>query len=471
MTGILLDLILTHFNELLTGESLIPLEQLSGEMRDIGVRINFLIKKWAQNKNSIDTHYLTLSKILDAIPQGVFWKDVDSVFLGCNDIFAKMINYDSPDQIIGKTDYELTGADRALSYRKDDLQVLRTGEPLHHLHYTSSSRTRWTDTSKIPLVDATGTIYGVLGVSKDITAIRLAAIKLQESEHKFRTLAESITESMWMMDSDFNLTYVNPANETLTGYSSEEAMSLTLTQRFPPETIAIIKQMLLKRDDPSFNETVIEADLLRKDGTRRTCLFRVSILRDEFGKYFGTIGTSADITEKKKAEQELIKLATTDSLTGAYNRRYFLDRLQHEMVRSRRYHTPLSIIMLDIDHFKKINDTYGHPAGDTAIVTLVKRVTDCLRKSDFMGRLGGEEFCLMLPDTDSGSALLMAERVRSLIEDCNITHEFLTFKMTVSLGIAELGPDDTDQSIMSHVDLALYESKNSGRNRVTTHIQ
>ena len=165
----------------------------------------------------------------------------------------------------------------------------------------------------------------------------------------------------------------------------------------------------------------------------------------------------------------LYEAAITDGLTGLYIRRFAMHRLAGEIKRSRRYQEPLSVIMCDIDHFKRVNDTWGHPAGDAVIIATAKSLQGGLRTDvDLACRFGGEEFVLILPSTGAEAAKLAAERLRKAIESLRVaagTPDPLQF--TMSFGVAELGNEADADALLKRADEALYESKRSGRNRVS----
>ena len=169
----------------------------------------------------------------------------------------------------------------------------------------------------------------------------------------------------------------------------------------------------------------------------------------------------------KKALQELEKLAGTDSLTGVANRRQLTIATEKELSRVRRYGHSFSMLLLDIDHFKQVNDTYGHPVGDRVIVTMTDTIQSLLRRGDSLGRLGGEEFVVLLPHTNSDKALLVAERIRQRVAQIAITVPEATIYITVSIGVATyLESDRSIDNILKRADDALYEAKNQGRDRV-----
>ncbi|QCO17007.1 diguanylate cyclase (plasmid) [Azospirillum brasilense] len=169
-------------------------------------------------------------------------------------------------------------------------------------------------------------------------------------------------------------------------------------------------------------------------------------------------------------QRQLERLATTDSLTGALNRGRFMARAADEVARARRSGQPLSAIMLDIDHFKKVNDTYGHATGDEAIRTVVRVCRSMVRGADVLGRLGGEEFAILLPETPPQGAALLAERLRRALAETDVriaNGAGSSLSFTVSIGVSALRPAESSvAAVLARADEALYRAKNGGRNRV-----
>ncbi|CCD96947.1 Diguanylate cyclase (modular protein) [Bradyrhizobium sp. ORS 375] len=179
----------------------------------------------------------------------------------------------------------------------------------------------------------------------------------------------------------------------------------------------------------------------------------------------GRMLTYTDITDLARNAKQLEKLATVDAMTGVFNRRHFLVLAQAEWSRFQRYHRPLSVLMIDIDHFKSVNDQYGHAVGDEAIAALAGVCRRDRRRADVVGRLGGEEFAVLLPETEQAQALLIAERIRNQVGACVLARPGGRFNMTISLGIAMAAPDMSDVGdLLKAADRALYEAKAAGRN-------
>ena len=170
------------------------------------------------------------------------------------------------------------------------------------------------------------------------------------------------------------------------------------------------------------------------------------------------------------ANMKLQQLSSTDCLTGLYNRRYWEQSLAFAYARNQRYGNATSLMMFDIDHFKRVNDTYGHPAGDEVIRQVARLVREQIRDSDVAGRYGGEEFGVVLSDTDKAGAQIIAERLRKAVENLDVQHDGQSIRFTISLGVADLvEPSGSHTDLIAWADHALYQSKHRGRNRVTVH--
>jgi len=168
---------------------------------------------------------------------------------------------------------------------------------------------------------------------------------------------------------------------------------------------------------------------------------------------------------------ELMTMATLDPLTGALNRRAFMDRSKTELERARRHRRPLSLLMLDGDHFKRVNDAYGHAAGDEALRVLTRTIGGLMRTSDSFGRFGGEEFVVLAPETPMGGACELAERIRAAMADTQIIHGDARFTLTVSIGATAVDPGESDIApALARADSALYRAKEQGRNQISSFI-
>ncbi len=192
-------------------------------------------------------------------------------------------------------------------------------------------------------------------------------------------------------------------------------------------------------------------------------------VRDELAAHAGRLQEKRDMLQAVVAERtaELTRLATTDSLTGIANRRHFIERGRQELERATRYRLPLAVLLLDIDHFKQVNDNFGHPAGDKLLQLVAYACQSSARHIDLAGRLGGEEFALLMPETGAIAAHLAAERLRRAIAGIAPAQSGVLLPVTASFGVASLNAHDTSlDTLLARADAALYRAKNGGRNRV-----
>lgn len=174
-----------------------------------------------------------------------------------------------------------------------------------------------------------------------------------------------------------------------------------------------------------------------------------------------------EITDRVRLQRELEALAWRDPLTGADNRRQFLRQAERQFAQAQRHHRPLCAILIDIDHFKSVNDRYGHAAGDRVIIAVAMAARTTLRSSDLFGRLGGEEFAALLPETEIDGALYLANRLRQAIETLSVEENGQSIRFTASFGVsAQLEGDSDLPALLHRADLALYDAKREGRNRV-----
>lgn len=231
---------------------------------------------------------------------------------------------------------------------------------------------------------------------------------------------------------------------------------------FASRTEKLDAELLAKGGNVFYEAVSVDAE-----GRARTMIYNKAVLTDAAGQAVGLVAVITDITEQKRMEEALRRLATTDPLTGALNRRAFMDAARRDLALAQRHGEPLTVALADIDHFKRVNDLHGHATGDEALKQFVGTVQGALRASDVLGRMGGEEFALILPHTALASAMLLAERLRQTLATLRVRGPSGEVDFTVSIGLAELGTHGTTiDTLLQAADEALYRAKSAGRNRV-----
>ncbi len=305
----------------------------------------------------------------------------------------------------------------------------------------------------------------IVCIYNDVTERKLA----EKALHLTQFSVDRATDCLYWVTNSGRFQYVNTTACEVLGYSREELLSFSIMDIDPyfsaqnwPEHWQELKQK---------GSLKLETVQRCKDGREIPVEIAANYLIFEGSEY--NCAFVRDISERKALQAELERQARIDYLTGIANRRYFMEQGEAELARSNRYGNPLSILMLDIDHFKAVNDTYGHEAGDKALGTLGHILVEVLREIDVPGRMGGEEFAILLPETSHDKALDVAERLRAVIADSTILLESgQDLRFTVSIGVATLTDKSSNvSSLLNLADKALYQAKNTGRNKVCSFSQ
>ncbi len=311
-------------------------------------------------------------------------------------------------------------------------------------------------------------------LQKEINERKQTELALRESESRYRLLANHANDVIWTLNSNREFTYVSPSVQRLLGYSTDEMLALNFDSLLTTESAKLVKQQLdiifekIKQNGTSIPAVTNEYEHVRKNGTLIWTEITTTVMRDENGGQIGILGVTRDITERRKITRKLQKLAVTDPLTSLYNRRHFFDIAEQELERAKRYQHAVSLIMLDLDLFKNVNDTYGHLAGDMALKKVAQIIKETIRQVDIAARFGGEEFVILLPVTNTEQAVLLAERLRSNVRENPLILKNSVVEVSISVGISsKKAVDPLSLEVLIHcADQALYQAKKMGRDQV-----
>ena len=323
---------------------------------------------------------------------------------------------------------------------------------------------RWILDIGRPYYDLDGTFLGYIGSCYDITERKNTQEKLETIQSEMKVIVQAVEQTNEMVritDKDAIITYVNDAVITETGYTKEELIG---------QKSSIFKS---GKHDQSFYknlwDTVSSGNIYknviinkRKDGTLYHEEQTITPVFDEQNN-LSFVSTGHDISERIEVEKKLHTLATRDTLTGVYNRYSLNKEIDINIKKYERYEDIFGLLMLDIDHFKNVNDTYGHDVGDLVLKELCSVIENLIRETDVFGRWGGEEFLLILPKTNRGEATSIATRIKNIIEE----HKFDYIpQVTISIGVSVYNKSIKKEIFLKDVDDALYKAKSTGRNRV-----
>lgn len=298
---------------------------------------------------------------------------------------------------------------------------------------------------------------------------------MNEDENPFQILAEHSADIICRVGLDMQFHYVSPSCVRVLGWTPEEMMAMPPFGLALEEDVPMLSATATRHLQPGVEPALVCARVRRKDESIVWVEVSVRVVRDSVTEEAKEmIIIMRDITERKMMEVQLEKLALTDELMEIGNRRAFDQELDREWKRTLRHGSQISLLLLDLDHFKSFNDLYGHQVGDDCLRTIAFAVKRAVRAADLPARYGGEEIAVILPETESTDACEVAERVRLEIENLQITHEGNAdggYRVTASVGVATAlarcgGTMRMPESLILATDNALYRAKREGRNRI-----
>ncbi len=399
--------------------------------------------------------------------RAVAWEvDLDGLFTYVSPVVEEVLGL-RPDDLVGrKYFYEMPPQEAREEIKERALRAMQAGADITDFEtpmVSRDGRVLWVAISGIPLKDTDGRLVGYRGWVVDMTARKTAELTLRASEERFRSLFENSIDAIFIGKPDGTVIDVNQAWLDLFGYGREDLTSFNASALYadPAERADFVRRMNtlgFVRDEVRYK---------RKDGSIFDCQRVQVVRRDDRGNIVAYEGILRDVSQQRRDRAELERLARFDSLTGLLNRYSILERLDEWLTHEKRYKSGLSVIMADIDRFKRVNDVHGHRTGDRVLTETAGLLQRSARETDFVGRYGGEEFLTILPRTDATGAAMVAERARLAVQRMAM-HDASgrAVPVTVSFGVAEWREGDDEDSLVTRADAALYRAKAAGRNRV-----
>lgn len=403
---------------------------------------------------------LLQAQIFDAVQDSIFLHDLEGRFIYLNENAWKTRGY-TQDEMMKMTVQELDAPEYTASYPATMKAAVDQMRVKGHMKFKVEHLCKNGDRLPVEIYAKLVTLNNheyILSSARDIRD----QIVAQEKILQLSKVVEQIDDGVVITDKNGNITYVNPAFTEHTGFSEEDILGKThrllKSGTYDQSFYKDLWKIILHGD--VFRMTVVNR---KKNGELFYESKTISPLKDEQGVITGFVSSGKDVTKETLLYQEIERVATIDQLTGIYNRHKFEKLLMLEMERSRRFVQPLSLILIDIDHFKSVNDRYGHDTGDEVLVQFVKVIQNNIRQIDIFARWGGEEFLILSPNTDFENVQILAEKLRLAIENTDfpkVSH------ITISQGVAMFEKEDTFDDVFSRVDKRLYWAKEHGRNQV-----
>lgn len=395
--------------------------------------------------------------LMAATPVPLFVKDIRGQYIAVNDAFARFTGIE-PAEMLQRTTFALTSPAAAKEHVGHDRAVMeRHGSVQYEAPIcTADGALRMVSLTKAAFRDGSGKAVGIVGAIHELAEAR-------PNEERLEAILEQspVGVSVSRRD-DGRIIFVNTRFSELIGLPRERLIGSRARDYYLDSHQ---RQRVLERLRSGGGVTNMEVQFKRADGSPFWTLFTVN--QAVIQGVPVNLAWIYDYTERRSMEEALRDMASRDPLTGIYNRRSFMELARSQLARAHRFHEPLSVFVLDVDHFKKINDSFGHATGDDALRMVAAGCQAILREYDILGRLGGEEFVVVLPGATADESRVVAERVRRHLARMPIEAPDGTFRLTASIGIAGLdGATDTLERAIHRADLALYRAKHMGRNRV-----
>jgi diguanylate cyclase (GGDEF)-like protein/PAS domain S-box-containing protein len=364
-----------------------------------------------------------------------------------------------PEDLEGRPAVEVLVGERWETY--EPLYRSALNGQTRSLEIWSSDDARCYEVEVGPLRGADGTTVGGVVISREVTQRKHAEEARRHAQERFELVFEQAPIGMALLTPDGRWVRVNQALLAITGYTSEELLAKTLEDVTHPDDLSADIEHVRQLLAGEIRDYQMERRYFHARGHVISTMLSVSLVRDRQGRPLHFIAQIQDISERKMMEERLRHLAEHDPLTGLHNRRLLERELAMQVSRCRRYGEHAALLVLDLDGFKQVNDTYGHRAGDELLKAVASELARRLRGTDLVGRLGGDEFAVLLPGTDAQAARKVAANLREMVAGCTVdVEDGRRLSVTVSIGVAGIDRDSAGgESVLMEADRAMYAAK------------
>ncbi len=443
--------------------SVAPLTDAKGEVvafvaifRDLSER-----KRQEAALRATETSY---QKLVETAHEGIWMVDVEDRATFVNQRMADLLGY-TVEEMLGRSPSEFYFSEAGRQERDEHRKRSREGirESREVVYRRRDGEPLWAVVATTPILRDGNRLEGILGMVTDITARVKAEENLRASERLFRSLFNESPAGQILSSSDRKIVAVNRAFCEMTGYTESEILQQGWDAITPPDDQGGIFASFERLWSGELNAMQMERRYLRKDGSLLWGQVSVARVPDDSGRARYVIDQVQNISDRKQVQQALEHQALHDALTGLPNRVLARDRLDQAILLARRQQTRVALLIIDLDHFKEVNDTFGHQAGDQLLRQVGERFMAELRETDTVARLGGDEFAIVLLAADAAAAGLVAGKLLAALERPFIV-EGQALDVGASIGIA-VYPDhaDTADSLLRRADIAMYVAKQSRR--------
>ncbi|MDO8826380.1 MAG: PAS domain S-box protein [Methylophaga sp.] len=432
-----------------------------------------ITEDWQHQKTILETEQ-RWKHALEGSGAGVWDWNVPKNVVIFSDKLLAMLGY-KPGDIVGKMEHWLK-----LVHPQDiervtaDINRMLSGEKPEYRneHRIQSKDGSWKwmlGSATVGERDAENNAIRVIGTKTDISWRKQAELALQQSEERFRNAFDTAAIGMAIVGLDGRWLEVNGALCRMLGYSEAELNERTFVDVTHPDDLDLDLEYIQKLLNGDLEHYQMEKRYFHKTGDVIFVLLSVSLVRNEKGEVIHFISQIEDVTARKSESDRIRQMAYHDTLTGLPNRRLFDERIGHTLAHAKRVGYPIALMFVDVDHFKQINDTHGHDVGDEILKAVADRMTHCLRQTDTLSRVGGDEFVILLTEIKKpDDAKVVAEHILETVSQPLHVHTH-DFRITLSIGVAIFSGDletETVSELTKKADLALYEVKSAGRNGV-----